>query len=211
MIGRLAFWGSIGALALLAISLFFAFGPVDEPSDEEEAIELLAPRKEPEIDRGVVDVNRNEKLDTDKVVAERKPLFSLLREGDEILDVKQPRLLRHYGASDQSGEDDLKAVSFVLQQFWMLFKDPDLLVVGSNEDVVRSLAGGNPEAVAFVSADNDFIDAEGRLLDRWGEPLFFHAESMTRIEIRSSGPDRDRFTDDDILERASTPLRLMNP
>ncbi len=210
MISKLAFWGSAGALTLLAVSLILVFWPTSKAPDEVEPIELSEPEEELEIVQAEVDVVRSENMTTNDRLVEQKPLFSLLREGDEVLDRKQPRLLRHYGAADQSGEDDLKAVSLVLQQFWMLFKNPDLLVVGSNEDVVRSLAGENPEAVSFVAADNDFIDEGGRLLDRWGEPLFFHAESMTRIEIRSSGPDRERFTDDDILQIASTSLRLMN-
>lgn len=127
-----------------------------------------------------------------------------LEPGDVVEDVKNPRLLRHYGSETRTGKEDLEMVASVIQRFWMLFKNPDLMRVGSNEDLLKTLLGGNPEGVAFVSADNEFIDEAGRLLDRWGSPLFFHAESMTQIEIRSSGPDRERYTEDDILVRAGT-------
>lgn len=131
-----------------------------------------------------------------------------LEAGDSIGDEAQPRLLRHYGDADRSALNDLQLVEEVLQRFWLLFKDPDLLVVGSNEDVLRCLTGGNPERIAFVSPGNRYIDGEGRLLDRWGTPLFFHAESMTRIEVRSSGPDRRRFTEDDVVVVAGSGTRL---
>lgn len=131
-----------------------------------------------------------------------------LEAGDSIEDETQPRLLRHYGDADRSALNDLQLVEEVLQRFWLLFKDPDLLVVGSNEDVLRCLTGGNPERIAFVSPGNRYIDGEGRLLDRWGTPLFFHAESMTRIEVRSSGPDRRRFTEDDVVVVAGSGTRL---
>ncbi|EDY82783.1 hypothetical protein VDG1235_2406 [Verrucomicrobiia bacterium DG1235] len=133
-----------------------------------------------------------------------------LETGDTIEDLKNPRLLRHYGEANRTAKDDLDLVNGVLQRFWMLFKDPDLLMVGSNEDIVRSLSGGNPEGIAFVSPENRYIDSEGRLLDRWGMPLFFHAESMTRIEVRSSGPDRKRFTNDDVVVMARSSARLRN-
>jgi hypothetical protein len=42
------------------------------------------------------------------------------------------------------------------------------------------------------------IDAQGRLLDRWGTPYFFHAVSRTELEIRSAGPDGKLGTDDDV-------------
>ncbi|MDQ8198864.1 hypothetical protein QEH56_11925 [Pelagicoccus enzymogenes] len=134
--------------------------------------------------------------------------FWELEEGDVVTDVKHPELLRHYGADTGGGERDLRLVASVLQRFWLHFKDPDLIAVGSNADVLASLAGDNPEGIAFVSRTNKFLDPEGRLLDRWGEPLFFHAESMTRIEIRSNGPDRERYTEDDIVVVASSALPL---
>ncbi len=130
--------------------------------------------------------------------------FWELDPGDLIEDPKNPRLLRHYGTDRRTAKEDLQMVAAVLQRFWLRFKDPDLLRVGSNEEIMESLIGNNPGAVSFVSKENDFLDASGRLLDRWGEPLFFHAQSMTHIDIRSSGPDGKRFTSDDIVVRAGT-------
>ncbi len=121
--------------------------------------------------------------------------------------ITRPRLLRNYGSLEQAGRDDLELIESALQRFWLLFKNPDLLNVGSNEDILKSLTGDNPDKIQFISPDNRFIDAQGRLLDRWGTPLRFHPESMTYIDIRSAGPDRDFYThDDEIVSAARSKL-----
>ena len=120
-------------------------------------------------------------------------------EKPEYIDIRNPRLLRDYGSEGTTAKDDMELVVSTLKRFWLLFKDPDLLRVGSNEEIVETLAGRNPEGIAFISPDNPFIDDQGRLTDRWGTPVFFHPISMINIEIRSAGPDREMFTDDDIL------------
>jgi hypothetical protein len=35
-------------------------------------------------------------------------------------------------------------------------------------------------------------------LDRFGTPYFFHPISETRIDVRSAGPDRKLWTEDDV-------------
>lgn len=124
------------------------------------------------------------------------------------VDPKRPGLLRQYGAAARSVDEDLLLVDGALRRFWLLFKDPDLLRVGSNAEIVECLAGGNPEGFEFVSRDHPFVDDTGQLLDRWGTPLFFHAESMLAIEIRSAGPDGRLFTEDDVFLGSRSGARL---
>lgn len=133
---------------------------------------------------------------------------SLTKAEASIVSIQDPRLLRNYGSVETSVEDDLKLVNSVLQRFWLLFKNPDLLRVGSNEEILQSLTGNNPDGIQFISPDNDFIDAQGRLTDRWGTPLFFHSESLTRIEIRSAGPDQTLFTDDDAVSSSASKIPM---
>ncbi len=57
--------------------------------------------------------------------------------------------------------------------------------------------GANPNGIIFLREENPSINAQGELCDRWGTPFFFHAESGTKMEIRSAGPDRQLWTDDD--------------
>lgn len=69
---------------------------------------------------------------------------------------------------------------------------------GTNAEITAALAGKNPLRLALVPADHPAINREGELVDRWSTPFFFHAESATRMEIRSAGPDRKMWTDDDV-------------
>jgi hypothetical protein len=70
--------------------------------------------------------------------------------------------------------------------------------VGNNQDLVRALLGDNPNAIIFLRQDNPAINKNGELCDRYGHPFFFHAESGTRMEVRSAGPDGVLFTPDDV-------------
>jgi hypothetical protein len=70
--------------------------------------------------------------------------------------------------------------------------------VGQNEDIVATLLGENPKRAAWLPADSPAIK-EGKLVDVWGTPYWFHPVSRDRMEVRSAGPDRELFTGDDLL------------
>ena len=70
--------------------------------------------------------------------------------------------------------------------------------VGTNAEITAALTGRNQLRLAIVPPDHPAINAERELCDRWGTPFFFHAESATRMEIRSAGPDRKMWSEDDI-------------
>ncbi len=69
---------------------------------------------------------------------------------------------------------------------------------GTNAEITSALSGKNQLRLALIPPDHGAINREGELCDRWGSPFFFHAESATRMEIRSAGPDRKMWTDDDV-------------
>ena len=70
--------------------------------------------------------------------------------------------------------------------------------VGTNAEITAVLAGNNKLQLALIPADHPAINrSTGELLDRWGTPFFFHAESGSRMEIRSAGPDKKHHTADD--------------
>jgi hypothetical protein len=70
---------------------------------------------------------------------------------------------------------------------------------GDNAQLVNALAGANPARLGLLPRDIPAIDtATGQLLDRWGEPYHFHALSRHALELRSAGPDRQLYTDDDV-------------
>lgn len=68
-----------------------------------------------------------------------------------------------------------------------------------NRDIMNALTGNNTEKMPVFPRKHPRIDASGNLLDAWGTPFNFHPISSQYLEIRSSGPDREIFTDDDIL------------
>ena len=71
--------------------------------------------------------------------------------------------------------------------------------VGTNREITAVLTGNNRWNFAIISPDHPAINAAGELCDRWGTPLFFHQISGTKMELRSSGPDRERFSGDDVV------------
>lgn len=71
--------------------------------------------------------------------------------------------------------------------------------VGLNREITATLAGRNAFGLAWVRPDHPAINEKGELCDRWGTPFFFHQESASRMTVRSAGPDREMFTDDDGL------------
>jgi len=69
--------------------------------------------------------------------------------------------------------------------------------VGENAEITAALTGRNKLGFSFIPKNHPAINARGELCDRWGMPFFFHQLSGTQMEIRSAGPDRKLWTDDD--------------
>ena len=95
-------------------------------------------------------------------------------------------------------EADLRVVLGLLEAFRTNFPR-DGNPVGSNAEITAALQGRNPVGLAFVPRGHRAVNAAGELCDRWGTPFFFHAESARRMEIRSAGPDRRLWTEDDAI------------
>jgi hypothetical protein len=92
---------------------------------------------------------------------------------------------------------DLRIVSEIIDTFRSNFPrngNP----VGNNADITAALTGKNKLRLALIPPDHAAINKDGELCDRWGSPFFFHAESANRMEIRSAGPDKKMWTEDDV-------------
>lgn len=96
---------------------------------------------------------------------------------------------------DGSPESELEAVDQLLYFHRQAFGENP---VGDNGDIVAALSGQNAKLAAWLAPDCAAV-VEGRLLDRWGTPYWFHAMSGREMEIRSAGPDRELFTGDDLF------------
>lgn len=68
----------------------------------------------------------------------------------------------------------------------------------NNAQIMNALRGNNVRDLGLFPFEHSRLNKEGQLLDGWGSPYFFHLVSQTRIEIRSAGPDKLLFTEDDL-------------
>ncbi len=72
--------------------------------------------------------------------------------------------------------------------------------VGSeNSEFTAALLGDNPKKVVFFDPESPHIK-DGELVDRWGQPFYFHPVSAEELDIQSSGPDKKLWTSDDVKE-----------
>jgi len=91
-------------------------------------------------------------------------------------------------------EASRQAVDQILFFYRRIFKENP---VGQNEEITAALLGENKERVAFIPPDSPAIK-DGKLVDPWGTPYWFHAQSGQQMEIQSAGPDQELFTADDL-------------
>ena len=110
-------------------------------------------------------------------------------------------ILKPYAHPASTPEDDLTLMSHALGNFSLLVKGDDPLPLGANEDIADALRGKNKAHLRFLPDDSPVFDRQGRIIDRWGTPLYFHAESRAHLDIRGAGPDKQMWTADDIHRR----------
>lgn len=92
---------------------------------------------------------------------------------------------------------DLRVMQAVLEAFRTSFP-AEGNPTGSNAEITAALAGANRPGLVLIPRTHPAINAEGELCDRWGTPYFFHSESRRRTTVRSAGPDRRMWTEDDV-------------
>jgi len=68
-----------------------------------------------------------------------------------------------------------------------------------NPQIMNALMGANPARLPIFPLSHPRLSETGALLDAWKSPFFFHLISSAQLEIRSAGPDREIYTDDDIV------------
>lgn len=116
-------------------------------------------------------------------------------------------ILRDYGNTNQSPENDLTLMSRLMENSLLLLKSAGNRPLSANEDWADFLRGKNFAQEKFISETSVALNAQGQLIDRWGTPLFFHALGSGRYEIRSSGPDKILWTTDDLHRNADGSFR----
>lgn len=107
-------------------------------------------------------------------------------------------ILKDYARPGTRPEDDLSALANTFANLLLLLKSDHPFRLGANEEFAAALLGKNTSREVFLTAPHAALNDHGQLIDRWGTPLFFHVRDSTRIDIRSAGPDRKMWTDDDL-------------
>lgn len=123
-------------------------------------------------------------------------------------------ILRDYANPKTSPENDLTALAHLMNNFSLLVKSAADRPLSANEDWAAAFRGLNPAHERFLPETHVALDAHGRLVDRWGTPLFFHALGQRRFDLRSAGPDKKLWTEDDIHRNADGSFRrgaALNP
>jgi hypothetical protein len=107
-------------------------------------------------------------------------------------------LLAGYADPASPPLDDLKKIHRVVTGYYSVVKDSAKHPIGGNADLAAALRGDNPNQEVFLPANHPVFSTDGLLLDRWGSPLVVHPQAWRELELRSAGPDRTPFTDDDL-------------
>ena len=112
-------------------------------------------------------------------------------------------ILRDYASTNLPPENDLKLMSRLMDNSLLLLKSAANRPLSANEDWADLLRGKNGAGERFLSDDHGALNEQHQLVDRWGTPLFFHAVGNGRYDIRSAGPDKTLWTEDDIHRNAN--------
>ncbi|MEP4077961.1 hypothetical protein [Haloferula sp.] len=91
---------------------------------------------------------------------------------------------------------DLELVTQLLDDYRLVYKENP--VGTDNAEIVAQLLGKNSKKIFFIDPALSAINANGELLDRWGSPYVFHPLRSDLMDVRSIGPDRTLWTDDDM-------------
>lgn len=100
-------------------------------------------------------------------------------------------------ARDGSPAEDRAALADLVTNYVQASPVDRRPALGANEEFARALTDMEALGDAALPADHPAI-VNGKLVDRWGNPWFFHQESADVIEVRSAGADGRLFTADDV-------------
>lgn len=112
-------------------------------------------------------------------------------------------ILRGYADTNRPPESDLTLLARLMENSLLLLKSAANRPLSANEDWADLFRGKNGAHEEFLPAQHVALNAQGQLIDRWQSPLFFHALGGGRYEIRSAGPDKAMWTQDDLQRNAN--------
>ena len=81
----------------------------------------------------------------------------------------------------------------------LLNKNTDTRHYATNADLAELLLGENVMRTAYIAPNSPALSPEKQLIDNYGTPVIIHVQSADRFTIRSAGPDRKAYTEDDAI------------
>ncbi|MDQ8187300.1 hypothetical protein [Pelagicoccus sp. SDUM812002] len=93
-------------------------------------------------------------------------------------------------------QTDIRIIEHLLEQVHTVFHE---LPTGEHDEIVAFLRGANPRGIQYIPDNDPNLNDDGKVIDRWGTPFFFHTLSRHRIEVRSAGPDQLHWSEDDVI------------
>jgi len=136
-----------------------------------------------------------------EIVQRTEKIAELAEESEGVRFLGENPFTREYGKLNGDIKRDLEALRDVVINCQSLMKNFDTFHLPGNPEIVKFLQGENPENLAWIPAQHPLIKPNIGLLDRNGNPVFFHRLSGLQIEYRSAGADGKHWTDDDIAVR----------
>ena len=94
--------------------------------------------------------------------------------------------------------NDLLLISRLIDSAFLIVKNRDTREYATIEDLVLFLRGQNAYQSAYLGKTSLALNEKGQLIARWGSPLIVHPFSQKILELRSPGPDRKPYTEDDL-------------
>jgi|TARA_B110000967_G_C18895685_1_gene570475 hypothetical protein len=98
--------------------------------------------------------------------------------------------------SIRTPKEALAIIERLLGHYRFAYKENPVGV--ENFEITEQLLGKNPKKIVFIAPDTTALRGN-ELIDQWGTPYFFHAQSGQQMDIRSAGLDKEFWTDDDVF------------
>ncbi len=109
-------------------------------------------------------------------------------------------IIAGYAAPSSDARQDLVLLSRSLGNFLLLDKTASARPLSANAEWSKALSGQRGGAGPWFTPSAPVWNDGGLLVDRWKNPLHFHALGGGKWEIRSNGPDGLPYSADDIVE-----------
>lgn len=135
----------------------------------------------------------------EKIRSIPKPQAPIKASSNETLDTpdrKQINALASLHLPGQDPQTDIRILDHLFREVHTLFHE---LPTGDQQEIVAFLLGDNPRGLSYIPSDSPHLNSDGELVDRWGTPYFFHTLSRHQIEVRSAGPDKLHWSEDDVV------------